>query len=141
MSRINFGRVLLGGILAGVVLNVGEYLLNEVVMGAEMRNMMAKHNFTMPTGPNFMIMAVGMTLVLGVVMVWVYAMIRPRLGAGPKTAIIAAVVMWFGVYLYNAGFFIMIFGTPVKSMAIACLWGLVEYSLASIAGAWIYKEA
>jgi len=141
MSRINFGRVLLGGVLAGVVLNVGEYLLNEVVMGAEMREMMAKHNFTMPTGPNFMIMAVGMTLVLGVVMVWVYAMIRPRLGAGPKTAIIAAVVMWFGVYLYNAGFFIMIFGTPVKSMAIACLWGLVEYSLASIAGAWIYKEA
>ena len=141
MSRINFGRVLLGGVLAGVVLNVGEYLLNEVVMGAEMREMMAKHNFTMPTGPNFMIMAVGMTLVLGVMMVWVYAMIRPRLGAGPKTAIIAAVVMWFGVYLYNAGFFIMIFGTPVKSMAIACLWGLVEYSLASIAGAWIYKEA
>jgi hypothetical protein len=141
MSRINFGRVLLGGILAGVVLNVGEYVLNEVVMGAEMREMMAKHNFTMPTGPNFMIMAVGMTLVLGVVMVWVYAMMRPRLGAGPKTAIIAAVVMWFGVYLYNAGFFIMIFGTPVKSMAIACLWGLVEYSLASIAGAWIYKEA
>jgi len=141
MSRINFGRVLLGGILAGVVLNVGEYVLNEVVMGAEMREMMAKHNFTMPTGPNFMIMAVGMTLVLGVVMVWVYAMMRPRLGAGPKTAIIAAVVMWFGVYLYNAGFFIMIFGTPVKSMAIACLWGLVEYSIASIAGAWIYKEA
>jgi hypothetical protein len=141
MSKINFGRVLLGGILAGVVLNVGEYVLNEVVMGAEMREMMAKHNFTMPTGPNFMIMAVVMTLVLGIVIVAVYALMRPRLGAGPKTAIIAAVVLWFGVYLYNAGFFIMIFGTPVKSMAIACIWGLVEYSLASIVGAWIYKEA
>lgn len=141
MSRINFGRVLLGGLLAGVVLNVGEYVLNEVVMGAEMREMMAKHNFTMPTGPNFMIMAVGITLVLGIVLVWLYAMIRPRLGAGPKTAIIAAVVMWFGVYLYNAGFFVMLLGSPLKSVAIGCVWGLVEYSLASIVGAWIYAEA
>ena len=141
MSRINFGRVLLGGILAGVVLNVGEYLLNEVVMGAEMREMMAKHNFVMPTGPSFMIMAVGVTLVMGIVMVWVYALVRPRLGPGPKAAIVAAVIMWFGVYLYNAGFFIMIFGTPLKSMLIACVWGLVEYSLAAIAGAWVYKEA
>jgi len=133
--------VLLGGILAGVVLNVGEYVLNEVVMAAEMRQMMAKHNFTMPTGPNFMIMAVGVTLLLGIVMIAVYALIRPRLGPGPKAAIVAALVMWFGVYLYNAGFFIMIFGTPAKSMAIACVWALVEYSLAAIAGAWIYREA
>jgi hypothetical protein len=141
MSRINLGRVLLGGILAGIVLNVGEYVLNEVVMAAEMRQMMAKHNFTMPTGPNFMIMAVGVTLLLGIVMIAVYALIRPRLGPGPKAAIVAALVMWFGVYLYNAGFFIMIFGTPAKSMAIACVWALVEYSLAAIAGAWIYREA
>src|SRR5438105_10856781 len=140
MGKINFGRVLLGGILAGVVLNIGEFILNEKVMGAEMKAMIAKHNFIMPTGPNFIIMAVAVTFVLGVVMVWVYAMIRPRLGPGVKTAIIAAVVMWFGVYLYNAGFFIMIFGTPLRSMAIACVWGLVEYSLAAIAGAWVYRE-
>ncbi|HYX30335.1 MAG TPA: hypothetical protein VE863_17475, partial [Pyrinomonadaceae bacterium] len=98
-------------------------------------------NFVMPTGPNFMIMAVGVTLVLGIVIVWTYALMRPRLGAGPKTAIVAALVLWFGVYLYNAGFFIMIFGSPAKSMAIACVWGLVEYSLAALAGAWLYKEA
>ena len=141
MSQINFGRVLLGGILAGVVLNIGEFILNEVVMGAEMREMMARHNFAMPTGSSFMIMAVGVTLVLGIVMVWVYALIRPRLGPGAKTAIVAAVVMWFGVYLYNAGFFIMLFGTPLKSAVIGCAWALVEYSLASMVGAWTYKEA
>jgi hypothetical protein len=141
MSKINFGRVLLGGIVAGIVLNIGEFILNEKIMGAEMKEMMAKHNFVMPIGPNFIIMAVGMTFVLGIVMVCVYALIRPRLGPGPKAAIVAALIMWFGVYLYNAGFFIMIFGSPVQSMAIANAWGLVEYSLASTAGAWIYKEA
>lgn len=141
MGKINFGRVLLGGIVAGIVLNVGEFILNEKIMGAEMKEMMAKHNFVMPTGPNFIAMAVGVTFVLGIVMVCVYALIRPRLGPGPKAAIVAALIMWFGVYLYNAGFFIMLFGSPVQSMAIANVWGLVEYSVASIVGAWIYKEA
>lgn len=141
MGKINFGRVLLGGILAAIVLNVGEYLLNEKVMGTEMKEMMAKHNFTMPDGPKFLVMAVSVTVVLGIVMVWLYALIRPRLGPGVMTAIVAAFVMWFAVYLYNAGFFIMIFGTPVNSMAIACVWGLVEYSLAAIVGAAVYKEA
>jgi hypothetical protein len=140
MGKINFGRVLLGGLLAGVVLNVGEWLLNEKVLGPQMKEMMSKHNFVEP-GRNFIIMAVVVTFVLAIVMVWVYALIRPRLGAGVMTAIVAAFVMWFGVYLYNAGFFIMLFGTPLNSMLIACVWGLVEYSLASIAGAWVYKEA
>lgn len=141
MGKINFGRVLLGGIVAGIVLNVGEFILNEKIMGAEMKEMMAKHNFVMPTGPNFIIMAVGMTFVLGIVMVCVYALIRPRLGPGPKAAIVAALIMWFGVYLYNAGFFIMLFGSPVQSMAIANVWGVVEYGVASIVGAYLYKEA
>ena len=79
MSKINFGRVLLGGILAGIVLNIGEYVLNEKIMGAQMKEMMSKHNFTEP-GRNFMIMAVSVTFALGIVMVWVYALIRPRLG-------------------------------------------------------------
>ena len=141
MNKINFGRVLLGGIVAGIILNIGEFILNEKIMGAEMKEMMAKHNFAMPVGPNFITMAVGVTFVLGIVMVCVYALIRPRLGPGPKAAIVAALIMWFGVYLYNAGFFIMLFGSPVQSMAIAGVWELVEYAVASIVGAWIYKEA
>jgi len=141
MSQINFGRAVLGGIVAGIVLNIGEFILNEKILGTEMKEMMAKHNFTMPTGPNFIIMAVGVTFLLGIVMVCVYALIRPRLGPGPKAAIVAALIMWFGVYLYQAGFFIMLFGSPVQSMALANVWGLVEYGLASMAGAWLYKEA
>lgn len=37
MGKINFGRVLLGGIVAGVILSVGEFVLNEKVLGAEMK--------------------------------------------------------------------------------------------------------
>jgi hypothetical protein len=36
MKKINMGRVLLGGLIAGVVLNIGEFLLNGVVLAKSM---------------------------------------------------------------------------------------------------------
>src|SRR5882672_12348651 len=99
MGKINVGRVLLGGLVAGIVLNIGEYLLNDKVFGAQMKAEMARHNYPMPGG-NAIVVAVVMTFVLGLVIVLGYAAIRPRFGAGPKTAIIAAVFAWFGVYVY-----------------------------------------
>lgn len=33
MGKINLGRVLLGGLVAGVVYNIGEAVLNMVVIG------------------------------------------------------------------------------------------------------------
>ena len=33
MGKINFMRVLLGGLLAGVVINIGEGVLNEAILG------------------------------------------------------------------------------------------------------------
>ena len=34
MKNINLGKVLIGGLLAGLILNVGEFLLNDVILGA-----------------------------------------------------------------------------------------------------------
>ncbi len=35
MAKINMGRVILGGLLAGLVLNIGEFLLNEPILGKQ----------------------------------------------------------------------------------------------------------
>jgi hypothetical protein len=35
MSRINWGRVFLGGLLAGVVINLGEFLFHAVIFKDE----------------------------------------------------------------------------------------------------------
>ena len=37
MGKINLGRVLLGGLLAGLILNIGEFVLNEKVLGPQMK--------------------------------------------------------------------------------------------------------
>ena len=140
MNNINLGRVVLGGLLAGLVLNIGEFLLNDIVLGGQMKDFMAKHNFPEPS-PSFIAIAVGLTFVMGIVLMLGYACIRTRLGPGPKTAIIAGLFAWFGVYFYSGIINGVIFGLPVGTIAIVVVWGLVQYSLAAIAGAWAYKEA
>ena len=137
---MNFGRVLLGGLLAGLVLNIGEFLLNDKVLGPQMTAFFSAHGFHDP-GSNFIIIAVVMTFLLGIVTVFLYALIRPRLGPGPKAAIVAALIMWFGIYLYSGVINMFLFGIPMNMMIIAFIWGLVEYIIATIAGAWLYREA
>ena len=137
---MNYARILLGGLLAGLVLNIGEFLLNDFVLGAQMKDFMTKHNFAEP-GTNFMIIAVGLTFVMGIVLVLGYACIRSRLGPGPKTAIVAGLFAWFGVYFYSGIINGVLFGIPMGTMVMVVVWGLVEYAVAAIAGAWLYTEA
>lgn len=140
MGNINMGRVLAGGLLAGLILNIGELLLNDFVLGTQMKAFMTQHNFADP-GTHFMMIAVGLTFVVGIVIVFGYACIRPRLGPGVKTAIIAGLFAWFGVYFYSGLINGVLFGTPTNTVAVVIAWGVLEYAVAAVAGAWLYKEA
>jgi hypothetical protein len=140
MNKINVGRVILGGLVAGLILNIGEFVLNAVVMKKQMEAFNAAHNFHDP-GPNFIAIAVVLTFLLGIVIILGYASIRPRFGPGVKTAIIAALFAWFALYFYMGIFFAVLFGVSTTDVLITMVWGLVEYVIATIAGASLYKEA
>jgi hypothetical protein len=140
MGKINFGRAIIGGLVAGVILNVGEWVLNSMILHDEMQTFLKRCGFPQPGG-NFIAIAVGITFVLGIVMILGYAAIRPRFGPGPKTAIITALFAWFGVYLYQN---VIAFGlgmVPAKLVIIALGWGLMEYILATLVGAALYSES
>ena len=92
-------------------------------------------------GGNFIVIAVVITLVLGIVVVLGYAAIRPRFGPGPKAAIIAGLFAWFGVVVYNNVIFAGLGMTPANVFALVLVWELVEYLLAALVGAWLYQEA
>lgn len=140
MGGINFGRAILGGLVAGVVLNAGETLLNAVILKNQMTDYLTEHKFPQVTGSGIGI-AMAMTFVLGVVMIVGYAAIRSRFGAGPKTAVIAALFAWFGAVVYpnviGAGFGFI----PTNVLLLLLGWEIVEYIIAAIVGAWLYKEA
>jgi hypothetical protein len=139
MNKINCPRLIIAGLVAGVVLNIGEYLLNTVVLGSQMEEMFRRFNVPQP-GAKFIAVAVVMTFVLGLVLVFIYALIRPRLGPGPATAIWAAVIVWFCVGLYPGILNALLFEVPVSLVLIGLGWALVEYSLAALVGGWLYRE-
>jgi hypothetical protein len=139
MDKINCGRLVLGGLVAGVVLNIGESLLNAVVLARQMDEIFRRINVP-PPGGTFIGIAVVMTFVLGLVLAWVYALIRPRTGPGPKSAIVAAVILWFCVYVYSGIINGLILGVPFSMILIAMAWGFVEYALAGLVAGWLYKE-
>jgi hypothetical protein len=140
MGGINFGRAILGGLVAGVVLNIGEWVLNGVILAKQMTEYTTEHKFPQMTGSAIGV-AMAMTFVLGVVMIVGYAAIRSRLGAGPKTAIIAALFAWFGAVVYPNVIGAAFGFIPTNVLLLLLGWEIVEYIIAAIAGAWLYKEA
>jgi hypothetical protein len=139
MGKINVGRVILGGLLAGLIISISEYVLNTYVMADDTSELLQRLGLA-EIGTNQIIGFIALTFVLGIVMIWLYAAIRPRFGAGVKTAIIAAVVVWiFGML---SGVSDVIVGLiPAGTMALPAIWGLVETIVAAVAGAWVYQEA
>ncbi|OGG48685.1 MAG: hypothetical protein A3F84_29495 [Candidatus Handelsmanbacteria bacterium RIFCSPLOWO2_12_FULL_64_10] len=140
MSKINVGRVIVSGLLAGVVLNVGEFVLNEPILGDQWTAAMAALNRP-PIGGDMIAWFVLLTFVLGIALVWLYAAIRPRFGAGPKTAVWAGVTVWFFACLWGFGSTWVMGLFPARLVGIILVWELIEVPLAAVAGAWLYREA
>ena len=139
MGRINTGRVILGGLVAGLVINIGESILNIPVIGAESDAALQALGLE-PIGGGNIAVFVAMGFLLGLLTVWLYAAMRPRFGPGPKTAVIAGLVVWvLGVLFPSIGYGILgLF--PINLAVIATVWGLFEMPIAAVAGACLYKE-
>jgi hypothetical protein len=140
MNKINYGRAILGGLLAGLIINIGEFVLNEVLFKKQLEQMVKLHNMSTPGG-SFIAIAVVLTFILGIIIVMTYAMIRTRLGPGPKTALCAALTFWFAIYFYAGILNSTLFGVEPGLMAIGLVWGAGEYVLGTLAGAWLYRES
>lgn len=140
MGKINYGRVVLGGLVAGLIINVGEFILNEPILRKDWDAVMQSLNRP-AVGGGAIAVFVTLAFLLGIMIVWIYAAMRPRMGAGPKTAVCAGLVVWALVYLYTgvgnvaAGIF------PSRLVVIGVVWGFFEMPLGALVGAWLYKES
>jgi len=139
MSKINFGRVILGGIIAGIIIDVVEYVLNAIVLSDRWNAIMAAHNLPQFT-TNAIIVFNIIGLITGIAAVWTYAAIRPRFGEGPGTAVIAALLIWVvGYLLADAGNAVVgLYSVSITVIMVSV--GLVEIVVATLAGAFIYQE-
>src|SRR5213595_2082637 len=102
MGRINWGRVVVGGLLAGVVLNVVDYVFYGVMMKQDLAAAMQGLGKQPGAMDSLVPLFVALDFVTGIGLLWVYAAIRPRFGPGAKTAVIAGVAVWFFIGLLHA---------------------------------------
>ncbi len=139
MGKINMQKLLIGGLIAGVVLNVIDSVLFGVVLKDQMAAAMTSINRPAMTNaqiPWFVLL----DFVAGVFLVWLYAAIRPRFGAGPGTAAKAGVAAWFLGSLLVTLFMWPTHLMPQNLTIITTLVPLVEWPLATVIGAKFYTE-
>ena len=139
MGKINMGRVILGGLLAGLIINIGEFLLNMPILGTQWNE--ALQSLNRPTmGDQIPVFLIILVFALGIVTVWIYAAIRPRFGPGPLTAITAGLLVWGLVSLYVSASMLPLNLFPGRLLLYATIWEFFELPIAALAGAWVYRE-
>ena len=138
---MNTGRIVLGGLVAGLVANVLDFASGTFLLFEDMDRNRQRLNIAVTTweGNAALVTWTLADFVLGLLLVFTYAAIRPRFGPGPSTAVIAAVVLFLAITVVIFGFAQMgMF--PVALVVKAGILSLITLSLASLAGAYFYRE-
>ena len=141
MGKINWSRVLLGGLLAGVVfiiLGFASFALYLKKLYDPALEALG-HPFAALTGVDYVV-AIVFSFVVGILAVWLYAAIRPRYGAGPKTAVCAGLAFWALISLLPSISLSSMRLFPANVLLVDSLTTLVTCVVATLLGAWIYKE-
>jgi hypothetical protein len=140
MAKINWRRVVLGGFLWVVVFNVLWLSAWFLFLRTEWRSALAAPGRTFPPTLESLVIWLLLTLVGGIIAIWLYAAIRPSYGAGPKTAAYAGFVIWMMSGLGPTLWLAHIVSLPPELVARTVVSGLVADVVATIAGAWPYTE-
>ena len=140
--KINWSKVLLGGVIAGIVLIAVDFLNNMYFLGpksnAEMDAFKPGLSATMQSSTALVLFLL-FDVVLGIILVWTYAAIRPRFGPGPATAVKAAIPYWVAMCIAYYGYMQMGMMTSGTWWGFGAV-GLIAFLLGSLAGAKFYSE-
>jgi uncharacterized membrane protein len=140
MGKINLQKVIIGGLIAGLVLNIVDYVLYNMILKQQLAAAMTALGKP-PVGSAQAPYFVALDFVTGIFLVWLYAAIRPRFGAGPATAVKAGLALWFvagflgNMYMWAMGIM------PQNLILVPMVVMLVSCPLAGVLGAKFYTEA
>jgi hypothetical protein len=141
MGKINMSRVIIAGLVAGLVADGLGYLVDGILLAprwADGMKALGHGDFSSNQWIWFNLLG----LVSGIALIWIYAAIRPRFGAGAKTAVLAGLAVWVvGALLPNLSFMWVAGLFSHQLMVMTTLGGLVEIVVGAIAGASLYQES
>lgn len=136
---MNYTRILAGGIAAGVVINLSETIVWAWLLAE--RHQVRLSDLGLTEASWAMAGYVVTSFVLGLMLAWIYAAIRPRFGPGRATAIRAGVALWVVAWLipviWNAAGGL---GMGIGPSALALGLEFAGVLLAAVTAGWIYRE-
>lgn len=139
---INTSKVVVAGLAAGVVSNILGFLVNGMLLGKRMEAEMVAAAPTLAgkgMGGGAITARVISQFIIGILLVWIYAAIRPRFGPGMGTAVKAALVIWVcGLVFFQDWYFLGMMSA--MSYVIASCVNLVVLIIAAWVGGRLYTE-
>jgi hypothetical protein len=140
MPQLNSSRVIVGGLAAGLIMNIIDAITNGFLLGQRWK----VETDALNPGLNAKAASgtwgwVVVDFILGILIVWVYAASRPRLGPGPRTALKAALIIWLTAHVAYASYAFM----GYYSWSLICassIGGLVAAIAGGYVGARLYTE-
>jgi hypothetical protein len=138
-GRFGARRVIIAGLTAGLIINLGEFFLNGVLLSDEWEATMASLNRP-PVGAGAVCLLTGMTFGLGVLTIALYAILLPRFGASPRTAIIAAMTAWSFSYGIGMGWSFALGLFSEKLYFTTLGWSVVEVAVATLVSTWALQR-
>lgn len=139
---INTGRVIGGGLVAGLILNVSGFVVQGMMLGPRMMAEMAAvapSLANMQPGGAEIAGRVLTQFAIGIMLVFMYAAMRPRFGPGPKTAMISAAIVWLFGFLFYLDWLYTGMMTPATYALVSAVM-IVTLAIAAWAGCMLYKE-
>lgn len=139
MGKTNWRRLLIGGLVAGVVMNLLSFAEWTLLIRPLLSDALQAVGRPLQESATMGVVMVVMFFLVGILAIWLYAAIRPRFGPGAKTAAIAGVAV--GILLGIA----IAWGMssqliPATVWATDAIATLVIVVIGTILGAWVYKE-
>jgi hypothetical protein len=139
---INTSRVVIGGLAAGVVGNIIGFVGFGVLLGPRMEaEAVAVAPALAGRGASGAAITVNVIaqFVIGVLIVWLYAAMRPRFGPGMKTASLAAMVVWLCGFLFHLDWLLVGMMSPATYL-LASAVALVSTLAVAAVGGMMYSE-
>ena len=133
MARINVGRMLLGGIVAGILMFLADAFIHGTLLQEHWMAAMkaAGRSVAQEEHGSDMVYFAAFELLRGLAMAWVYSVFRTHYGPGPKTAVRAALGVWAMMFPI---FFLQEIPLGFYSTTLLGLWSLYEVVPSVIAG-------
>jgi hypothetical protein len=141
MGKINWTRVLIGGLIAGVVANVLWFAAWGLLIRPSLSAALEALGRPLQETVGATVLMVVLNFIGMILVIWLYAAIRPRYGAGPKTAALAGVAagLLAGVFP-DIGWGMTLRLIPASVWVTDAAASLVIIVIATLLGAWAYKE-